>query len=109
LADRTGRVKTLLQPIERAGRDEGRWLAKVAAMDTPEVYAKAMGGSVEDWATGSLLAARQAYQDPAIGKRIKPGARLSDSYIEATPYVRRRLYQAGVRLAMVLNEAFSAE
>ncbi len=28
----------------------------------------------------SLLAARQAYQDPATGQRIKPGTKLADSY-----------------------------
>jgi hypothetical protein len=40
--------------------------------------------------------------------RIKPGQKLADSYREANlPVVRRRLYQAGVRLARVLNDAFS--
>jgi hypothetical protein len=63
-----------------------------------------MGGAVEDWATESLLAARQAYQDPATGQRIKPGTKLADSYQDANlPVVRRRLYQAGARLATVPN------
>jgi hypothetical protein len=66
-----------------------------------------MGGTVEDWATESLLAARHAYQDPVTGKRIKPGAKLGEQYHEQKiPAVRQRLYQAGVRLAWVLNEAF---
>ncbi len=56
---------------------------------------------------GGLLAARQAYQVPETGKRLTPGQRLADSYQEANlPVVRRRLYQASVRLVLVLNEAF---
>jgi hypothetical protein len=83
------------------------WLADLNAMDTPEARAKAMAGSVEDWATESLLAAREAYQDPATGMRIRPGARLGDAYQDANlPTVRRRLYQAGVRLATVLNDVW---
>lgn len=66
-----------------------------------------MKGSPEDWATESLLAAREAYQDPAAGQRLKLGTKLTDVYREKSlPVVRRRLSQAGVRLAMVLNEAF---
>jgi S1/P1 Nuclease len=54
-----------------------------------------------------MLAARQGYQDPATGQRIQPGARLGDAYQEASLSVaKRRLYQAGVRLTMVLNEVF---
>jgi hypothetical protein len=79
-------------------------------MDMPETRATAMAGSVEDWARGSLLAARAAYQDPAIGSRIKPGARLGDGYKERNlPVVKRRLYQAGVRLAWVLGEVLRPE
>src|SRR5262249_36900874 len=82
--------------IERAGRDEGRWLDDLGTMDTPEASAKAMSGTVEDWATESLLAARQAYQDPGTGQRIKPGTKLGDAYQDANlPVVRWRLYQAG--------------
>src|SRR6478609_8970791 len=69
--------------IERTGRNEDAWLADLNAMDTPEARAKAMAGSVEDWATESLLAARGAYQDPATGQRVRPGARLADAYQDA--------------------------
>jgi hypothetical protein len=90
--------------IDRAG-DFGHWMAELIAMDTPEARAKAMGGSVEDWATESLLAAWAAYVMPETGALIKPGRRLGDEYqTENLPVVKRRLYQAGVRLAMVLNE-----
>jgi nuclease S1 len=67
-----------------------------------------MKGTIEDWATESLLAARQAYQVPGTDRRIKPGEKLGDTYLAANlPVVRRRLYQGGVRLAMVLNDAFA--
>jgi nuclease S1 len=79
-------------------------------MDTPEALAAAQKGSVEDWATESLLAARQAYQDPVSGQRIKPGAKLGDDYqAKSLPVAKRRLYQAGVRLAWVLNQAFQLD
>lgn len=94
--------------IERAGDDEDFWLADLALLDTPGNREAAMRGTVEDWATESLLAARAAYQVPETGMRIKPGQKLADAYQEVNlPIVRRRLYQAGVRLALVLNEAFA--
>jgi hypothetical protein len=66
-----------------------------------------MAGSIEDWPTESLLDARQAHQDHATGQRIKPGTQLADAYYDASlPVAKRRLDQAGVRLAMVLNEFF---
>jgi hypothetical protein len=42
------------------------------------------------------------------GERLKSGQKLSDAYLNANlPVLRRRLHLAGVRLAFVLNEAFS--
>ncbi len=93
--------------IERAGDDEDFWMADLGPLDTDKNREAAMKGSVEDWATESLLAARAAYQVPETGKRLKPGQELADSYQAANlPVVQRRLYQASVRLAMLLNESF---
>jgi hypothetical protein len=79
----------------------------LVAMDTPEARKAAMAGTVEDWATESLLAARAAYQDPATGQRMKPGTKLADAYQEkALPVAKERLYRASMRLAMVLNGVF---
>jgi hypothetical protein len=76
-------------------------------MDTPDARDAAGRGTIEDWATESLLAARQAYQVPETGQRLKPGQKLGDAYLKANlPVLRQRLYQASVRLALVLNEAF---
>jgi hypothetical protein len=38
----------------------------------------ATAGTLDDWAIESLLAAGEAYQDPATCQRIKPGAKLGD-------------------------------
>jgi hypothetical protein len=54
------------------------WLAKLIAMDTPEARKAAMAGTVEDWATESLLAAGAAYQ-AATGLRMKPGTKPTES------------------------------
>jgi hypothetical protein len=43
---------------------------------------------------------------PETGQRLKPGQKLADAYFKANwPVPLQRLYQAGGRLAMVLNEA----
>jgi hypothetical protein len=56
------------------------------------------------------LAARQAYRDPTTGCWIKSGTKLGDVYQDPNlPVVKRRLYQAGVRLAMVLNQVWPEE
>ena len=53
---------------------EDFWLVDLAELDTPEARAAAMKGTVEDWATESLLAARHAYQVPETGMRSKSGS-----------------------------------
>jgi nuclease S1 len=96
--------------IERAGTTEAFWLNDLAGLDTPENRAAWMAGTPEDWATESLLAAREAYQNPQTGKRIRPGAKLGDAYLAKNlPVARQRLARAGMRLAMLLNEAFRSE
>lgn len=96
--------------LARAEADEEKWMADLIAMDTPEARTTAMAGTVEDWATESLLAAKGAYQDPATGRKITRGTKLGEPYqAKNLPVARRRLYQGGVRLAMVLNEVFADE
>jgi nuclease S1 len=95
------------QIIEHVSDKEDFWLTDLTALDTAENRAAWTKGTVEDWATESLLAARQAYQVPETGQRLKPGQKLADAYQAASlPVVRKRLFQGGVRLAMVLNEVF---
>jgi hypothetical protein len=84
--------------IERTGSTEELWLANLGQLETPEARAAAMKGTVEDWATESLLTASQAYQVAEPGTRLKPGQKLADAYLEAKlPVVRRRPYHAGTR------------
>lgn len=96
--------------IERAGREEDFWLTDLLALDSDTNRLESQRGSVEDWASESLRTARQAYEDSATGKRIKSGQRLADTYQDANlTLVRRRLYEGDVRLARVLDEAFSPD
>ena len=96
--------------IDHTGWGEDGWFAGLIARDTDEARDNAQMGTVEDLATESLLAAREAYQDPATGQRIKPGAKLGEVYqAQGLAVVKRRLYQAGARLAWVLNEALGRE
>ena len=78
---------------------------------TPALVASEPAGRVRgkggDWATESLVAAREAYVDPLTGNRIKPGAKLGLDYHEKNlPVVKDRMYRAAIRLARVLNECF---
>ena len=96
--------------LAHAERDEDRWMAELIAMDTPE--ARATGDVRHGRAVGDREPAggRVAYKDPATGRKIKPGTKLGEPYQVANlPVARRRVYQGGVRLAMVLNEVFADE
>jgi hypothetical protein len=54
-----------------------------------------------------LRAARAAYQESTSGSRIKPGQNLSDACLEASlSVICHRLFQGGVRLAMMINHGF---
>jgi S1/P1 Nuclease len=58
----------------------------------------------------SILASREAYKDVVTGLRMKSGAKLGDDYqAKSLPVAKERLYRAGARLAMVLNESFPAD
>jgi hypothetical protein len=93
--------------IEYVCGSEDCWLKDLAELDTPPARAAAMTGTIEDWATESVLASRQAYVVPETGKRLKSGQKLTDAYFDANlPVLRQRLYRASVRLAMVLNQMF---
>jgi S1/P1 Nuclease len=96
-------------PPRRELRRLGRGQAPAPSDTCPQAgWHYSPSSSDEEWATESLLTARVAYTDPATGQRIKPGAKLGDKYQEANlPVVRWRMYKAGIRLAMVLNEVFS--
>jgi hypothetical protein len=94
--------------IELVDYNEEQWLQILhpqgAAVARYDMIVRS--GTLEDWATESLLAARAAYYDPETGDQIVSGYHLGDAYIEANlPVVRHRLYLAGARLAETLEQA----
>lgn len=93
--------------IEEHSRDENRWLREVNAEATSENARAWSKGTLEDWATESLEAARKAYENPETLRPIREGDRLEREYLDQhLPVVRKRLAQAGTRLASVLNGLF---
>lgn len=93
--------------IERSGQSERMWTEEVTALVTPENVKEWSTRKVEWWANESLFAARDAYAPPPDFEDITAGARLGEDYAKfARPIVRKRLAQAGVRLANELNEIF---
>ncbi len=68
--------------IARISTSEDYWLKELTVLATPQSRDAAAEGTVEDWATESLLAAREAYQDPTTKQRIKPGAKLGQAYLD---------------------------
>ena len=93
--------------IQRMSDKEDYWLKELTFLPPAQSPDKSARDTVEDWATESLLAAREAYVDPQTGQRIKSGAKLGlDYHNKNIPVVKERMYRAGIRLAMVLNEAF---
>jgi hypothetical protein len=94
--------------INAIDRNERAWVERITPLLTAENIRSWSQGSIEDWATESLLDARKAYYFPA-GERqpILSGTRLGDDYLTfAQPILERRLAQAGVRLANELNALY---
>ena len=66
--------------IARMSKEEEYWLKEFTVLPSSQTPDTATAGTVKDWATESLLAAREAYVDPASGQRINPGAKLGLDY-----------------------------
>ena len=65
-------------------------------------------GSLADWATEGLEAAKLLYRQPGAQDLLKPGTRLGEEYYQlALPIVRLQLARAGVRVAWMLNQFFA--
>ena len=84
--------------------------ALVVAIDTLASAASSASwetGTVDDWATESLLLARRAYIQPYDKSELKRGSKLGPPYLEAClPLALERVSQSGVRLASILNAIF---
>ncbi len=91
--------------LARFSTEEDFWLKELTVLPSPQSPETIASGRVEDWATESLLAAREAYAEPPTGQRIKSGAKLGEKYLEKNlPVVKQRMHLAALRLAAVLNE-----
>ena len=91
--------------LARMSDKEDYWLTELTALPSSQTPDDAAAGTVEDSSIESLLAAREAYADPATGKRIKSGAKSGPDYHDKNiPVVKERMYLAAIPLAAVLNE-----
>ena len=97
--------------LARMSNEEDYWLKELTVLPSSQMPQDAAAGTVEDWATESLLAAREAYVNPAEGgRRIKSGDELGLGYLDKNlPVVKERMYLAGIRLPAVLNECLQGE
>jgi hypothetical protein len=93
--------------IEHVERPEKDWVEALSKTITPELADSWSKGGPPEWANESLDIARQAYRNPADNTELKKGARLGQPYQDANlPLAERRVTQAGVRLAWILNTTF---
>jgi hypothetical protein len=94
--------------INEIDRNERAWVERIAPLLTRENVRSWSQGSIEEWATESLLDCKKAYDFPAGARQPLPsGTRLGGDYVAfAQPILERRLAQAGVRLANELNALF---
>jgi len=93
--------------LERPDRPEAEWVRRLEGRITPELAAAWSREAPADWADESLEAAKVAYRTPGSVAPLKAGARLDQAYLDANlPTAERRVTQAGVRLAYLLNAIF---
>jgi len=94
--------------LEHHSEDEAVWVREIEPMTIPEQHRRWCQGTLEDYATESLLAARNAYLVPGTSTFLQPGELLGDPYFQAArPVVEKRLAQAAVRLSCALNAIFT--
>jgi nuclease S1 len=93
--------------IEHANKTEAEWVAALSKTITTELADSWSKGGPPDWANESLDIARGAYLFPPANTELKKGAKLYQPYQDANlPLAERRVTQAGVRLAWILNTIF---
>lgn len=93
--------------IEHRHWSDGRWVKHVEEQITATNLRAWSSGTVEDWATESLQAAKRAYDPTGRGRPLAKGAALGQDYESfALPIITQRLAQAGIRLANELNAIF---
>jgi len=79
-------------------KDEATWLRELNALATPQMAGTWSKGSVEDWATESLVEVRLAYCLPGTDKLIQSGTKLGEVYCRfVLSIILLRLAQSAVR------------
>jgi nuclease S1 len=95
------------QIMSRYSSDEALWARELSALATPEKSTEWLRGSLADWATESLEAAKVLYYLPGSQKLLKSGMILDQEYNQlALQIIHRQLARAGVRVAWILNQIF---
>ncbi len=93
--------------IEHANHSEAEWVEILSKTITPELADSWSKGGPPDWANESLDIAKLAYRSLPDNAELKKGAKLGQLYQDANlPLAERRVTQAGVRLAWILNTIF---
>ena len=93
--------------LEHAYVDDLALVKEITILAGSAEAASWSGGTVEAWADESLDDAKRAYLQPDINAPLKMGAKLGQAYQDIhLPVACRRVTQAGMRLARILNEAF---
>jgi nuclease S1 len=96
-----------LKMMERHTESEQVWLGELDSLVNPTNISQWSKGTIEDWATESLQAAKEAYCMPGTKMVMQSGANLGDDYCSmALPVIQRQLAKAGIRLAYTLNNIF---
>jgi hypothetical protein len=93
--------------MQRHTGNEKVWLWDFDFIANPGMVSERSKGTPEDWATESLLIAREAYRIPGTRNVMAKGARLGSEYHRfALRIIQKQLAKAGIRIAYVLNGIF---
>lgn len=97
--------------MRHIGGSDRVWTDRVRQGITRESAREWSAGTVEDWATETLKAAKVAYgMKPGSRSLIASGASLGEDYVKtASPILREQLARAAVRLANELNAALAGK
>lgn len=94
--------------IERQHLDEGAYAKALLDEIRPEDVIAWQQGGAADWATETWNLARTVAYVDERGEAIADGAKLTRTYVTTrVPVIDAQLKKAGVRLAGLLNEAFT--
>jgi hypothetical protein len=93
--------------MRRHTENESVWLWDFDFIANPRMVTEWSTGSPEDWATESLVIAKEAYRISGAGRGMPSGSRLGSAYYNlALPIIQKQLAKAGNRIAYILNGIF---